>query len=174
MNNTIDGVDHSLKIYSVTQGQVSLHPVTLKQDIKHIISDLEKVLSDPIIKYDITFSKKSYNFKEPLDGKEKEFYAKQKQQLIKAMLKKAINKFIDNHYKYKDDEDYNDSSFDFIQHIINMHPTDFYLSTPNGESYEVKVEDLDRTLTGDAKPCKCYRFDGADIKEECDGNCIEK
>ena len=49
-------------------------------------------------------------FKEPLDDKEKAFYAQERKQLIKAMLKKAINKFIDNHYKYEieaQDEDYN-------------------------------------------------------------------
>ena len=39
---------------------------------------------------------------------------------------------------------------------------------------EVKVEDLDRTLTGDAKGCNCYRFENADIKVECEGNCRDK
>lgn len=177
MNNAIDGVAQQLPKYTVKNGEISLHPITLRQNIRQMISDLEKVLSDPIIKYNITFSKKSYNFKEPLDDEEKEFYCNQRKQLIKAMLKKAINKFIDNHYKYgieDEDEDYNDTSFDLIQHIICNHPTDFYISEPAGESYEIKVEDLNRTLIGDAEPCKCYRFEGADIKEDCEGNCIEK
>ncbi len=144
----------------------------------HVINDLEKVLSDPIIKYDVTFAKKAYTFKDALDDQEKQKYAKRRQQLIKAMLKKATSKFIDNYYKNEieaGDEDYIDEdSFGLIEHIIIMHPTDFYISQPNGESYEVKVEDIERTLIGDAKPCKCYRFEGTDIKEDCEGNCIEK
>lgn len=174
MFNTIDGVAQQLPRYTVKNGVMSLHTITLKQDLRQIISDLEKVLADPIIKYDITFSKKSYRFKEPLDDQEKQFYAQQRKQLIKAMLKKAINKFIDNHYKYEieaQDEDYNDDSFDLIQHIICNHPTDFYVSVPSGESYEVKVEDINREVTGDAKPCKCYRFENADIKVECERKC---
>jgi len=178
--NKVEEVASNLKTYSVNQNYKTLHPITLQEDIREMISNLEKVLSDPIIKYDITFAKTSYSFKEPLDDEERAFYAKQRQKLIKSMLKKAICKFIDNHYKWKGilenskiDEEYNDTSFNLIQHIIYMHPTDMYISEPVGESYEIKIDDLNRKLIGDAKPCKCYRFEGADIKIDCDGKCAE-
>lgn len=170
--NTINSTTSELKTYSVAKSNNS--GFCLKSAIKDLIASLEQILSDPIIKYDITFSKKSYSFKNPIDDKEKEFYAKEREQLIKAMLKKAINRFIDNHYKYQNDEDYTDDSFNLIQHIISNHPTDFYISEPAGESYEVKIEDLNRKIIGDAKPCKCYRFETASIKIECDGNCSDK
>lgn len=196
MNNAIDGVAQQLPKYTVKDLDASLCPNRLQWAIKEMISNLEKVLSDPIIKYDITFSKKSYSFKEPLDDQEKAFYAKQRQQLIKAMLKKAINKFIDNHYQYQDDEDYNDTSFDFIQYLITMHPTNLIIDQIVGEEYEVKVEDLNRNLdlegvededfvpgftstkAGDLilkepKHCKCW-FKEIEATQTCDGNCVEK
>jgi hypothetical protein len=170
----------------------------LKSDIRNIIELLEKLFSDPFIKYDITYCKHRYNFTDPIFQEDKDKFAKQREQLIKAMLKKSINKYIDIHYKYKDvDDDYSDPSFDFINDMISMHVTDLAISVPVGEKYEIGIDEIDRSLDlerveeedivpgelnmlkeGDLvlkrpKYCKCW-FEEIEATEKCEGDCREK
>jgi hypothetical protein len=161
----------------------------LRSNIRNVIEILEKLFSDPFIKYDITYCKHRYNFTDPIFQEDKDKLAKQREQLIKAMLKKSINKYIDIHYKYKDiDEDYSDPSFDFINDMISMHATDLAISVPVGEKYEIGIDELDNSLDLERveidgkdslilkriKPCKCYGLQEAEMAIECDGKCTEK
>jgi hypothetical protein len=173
----------------------------LRSDIRNVIEILEKLFSDPFIKYDITYCKHRYNFTDPIYQEDKDRLAKQREQLIKAMLKKAINKYIDTHYKYKHievvNDDYEDPSFDFINDMISMHATDLAISVPVGEKYEIGIDEIDRSLDLERveeedivpgelnmlkkddlvlkrpKHCKCW-FQETEATEKCEGNCREK
>jgi hypothetical protein len=176
----------------------------LKTKIKELVEILEKLFSDPFIKYDITYCKHRYNFTEPIYQEDKDRFSKQREQLIKAMIKKAINKYIDNHYKWNDilakgdtEEEYNDTSFNFIDDMILSHPTDIAISVPVGEKYEIGIDEIDRSLhlerieeediiPGELnmlkkddlvlkrpKHCKCW-FQETEATEKCEDNCREK